>query len=660
MKKLLLTTIFRPFGVDDQYGNATTLAEFHHTNLTSAQGIFSLRGANPNLGLHFIAGNLQTPTVILENPSLDEFKQELKKGYDYVGINFSPTTFGKTRKMCEVTKEVSPSSKTVIGGYGTAVPEADTIADHVCRGEGVQFMRKLLGEPIDRPLKHPRVYNPALKLMGIHMGKAGLIAAGLGCPRACEFCLTSYYFNCKHLPILRTGKEIYDVMIDQAQELPLKKRTKTRDYLIIEEDFLADKKRVDELAYYTKKKLDEPVMFACFGAAASIMQYDVKELAAMGLECVWVGIESPHQYYKKLKGIDLKQMISSLQEHGIMTISSMVLGYDFHTEESIQQDIDYLLSLNSTFNQFMLYTPLPGTPLFKKASQEGRILNLPWKDFDGFHFTMNHPHISPQRMEEIQREGYRKGFHKLGPSIMRALEANYKGYKTLKDADSPILRKRAEGHHKSCQFSLALFPAAIKYAPNDEIRRKIKAMQAAFISEFGLSSKTIWSSRYVSAKLALQDIKEKFVPAKIPQPKLGRYCYRMSPDELISAELAGKKLDGVKNNILKITVDEIEKIQAKLVICKGNLDKLTAEKISKMLIHFMERSSGSLVLDFREITNIDFLAMRDLLKRLEKYRQRIKLIFQESHIEKIITQLEGKIESFEIFDCREKLLQSLA
>ncbi len=369
MKKLLLTTIFKPFGVDDQYGNSTTLAEFHHTNLTGAQGIFSIRGANPNLGLHFIAENLQIPTVVLENPSLDEFKQQLQDGYDYVGINFSPTTFAKAKKMCELTKEISPKTKTIVGGYGTAVAEAADIADYACRGEGVQFMRKLLGEPLDTPLKHPRVYNTQNEIMGMRMGKAGLIAAGLGCPRGCEFCLTSHYFDCKHLPMLKTGKEVYDVMIDQSEELPLKRRTKTRDFLIIEEDFLLDKKRVDELASYTKKKIDEPILFACFGAADSIMQYDPKELAAMGLECVWTGVESPMKSYQKLEGIDIKKMIASLHDHGIMTITSMVLGYDFHTEENIHEHIDYLFSLNSTFNQFMLYTPLPGTPLFKKASK---------------------------------------------------------------------------------------------------------------------------------------------------------------------------------------------------------------------------------------------------------------------------------------------------
>ncbi len=659
MKKLLLTTVFKPFGINDQYGNASTLAEFYHTNLTSAQGIFSIRGANPNLGLHFLAENLQIPTVVLENPSLAEFEKHLKKGYDYVGINFSPTTFDKARKMCELTREIAPNSKTIVGGYGTAVAGVEKIADYVCHGEGVQFMRKLLGEPQARPLKHPRVFNPAAETMGIQLGMAGLIVAGLGCPRGCDFCLTSHYFDCKHLPMLRTGKEIFDVMMDQAQELPLKKRTRTRDYLIIEEDFLLDKKRVDELAGYTKRELENPVLFACFGAADSIMQYDFKELAAMGLECVWLGVESPRKNYKKLKGIDLKHLIGSLHDHGILTIASMVLGYDFHTEESLRQDIDYMLSMESTFNQFMLYTPLPGTPLFKKAARDGRILNLPWKDFDGFHFTMKHPHISPKRMEEIQREAFRKGFHKLGPSVIRAVETNFKGYQTLKNFDSPALKKRAEFNAHSCRFALALIPAAIKYAPNQEIKDKIIALQDNIKAEFGISSSIHWASKYVSAKLALKSAKEKLIPAKASQPKLCMKTYRMAPQERISVELVGRELRGVKDNILKISVQEMEKIQAQLVVCRGHLDKLSAEKINKSLIHFLERNSKPLVLDFGGLSHIEPLAIKNMLKELEKYRQQVKLIFQENQV-KLVKYLEENIQAFEIFYCRDKLIQSFA
>jgi anti-anti-sigma regulatory factor len=107
-------------------------------------------------------------------------------------------------------------------------------------------------------------------------------------------------------------------------------------------------------------------------------------------------------------------------------------------------------------------------------------------------------------------------------------------------------------------------------------------------------------------------------------------------------------------------VEEIEKMQALLVKCKGHLNAMTAKKINKRLTAFLKNSSSGLVLDFGEITHIDPAAIETMLKKLEKHHQRIKLFFQKNQLEKIINRLEGKISSFEIFDCWDTLLASFA
>ncbi len=257
-------------------------------------------------------------------------------------------------------------------------------------------------------------------------------------------------------------------------------------------------------------------------------------------------------------------------------------------------------------------------------------------------------------MEEIQREGYRRGFHELGPSIIRALEVNYKGYHTLKNCTEPMLKKRAEEHRQSCRFSMAILPAAIKYAPNEKIRQKIKQMQKTFTEEFGLSSKIKWASKYVSTKLALKNLKEQFIPAKIPQPSMVKKTYRMSLNELVSREITG-----LKDNTLSITVQEMKKEHAGLVICKGHLDTLIVKKINKTLIPFLEKNNKSLILDFAQISNIDQSAVKILLNELEKYQKRIKFVFQKNHIDKIIQWL-GDSFSFEMFSCMDEVVESFA
>ena len=45
-------------------------------------------------------------------------------------------------------------------------------------------------------------------LLGCWLG-AAVVLAGLGCPHGCEFCATSHYHGRKHIPLLKTGEDIY-------------------------------------------------------------------------------------------------------------------------------------------------------------------------------------------------------------------------------------------------------------------------------------------------------------------------------------------------------------------------------------------------------------------------------------------------------------------
>src|SRR4030065_963948 len=97
--------------------------------------------------------------------------------------------------------------------------------------------------------------------MPLPMGKVAVLFAGLGCPTGCDFYTTSHFFKMKHIPLLRTGKEIYQAMKAYDSVLP------EATYSIIDEDFLKDRKRVEELYEYTSKDLERPRSFSCFSSA---------------------------------------------------------------------------------------------------------------------------------------------------------------------------------------------------------------------------------------------------------------------------------------------------------------------------------------------------------------------------------------------------------
>ena len=112
MPNILLTGVIGPHG-NIQFDLAGD-------RLTRDQDIFTTTSHFHYVVLHFLAQNLASPCVVLEHPSLEDFEEELRKGYDFVGINFTLVNIVKTMQMCDVVRRVAPQTKIVLGGYGTS------------------------------------------------------------------------------------------------------------------------------------------------------------------------------------------------------------------------------------------------------------------------------------------------------------------------------------------------------------------------------------------------------------------------------------------------------------------------------------------------------------------------------------------------------------
>ena len=111
MPRLLFTTAFKPYGIDDLYSRRDSFPEVFHNRVTREQGIFSYRGHFSAFGLHVIANNVSAESVVLEYPTFDRFKKELEKGYDYVGVGSVVANFQKVRAMAEAVRELQQDHK---------------------------------------------------------------------------------------------------------------------------------------------------------------------------------------------------------------------------------------------------------------------------------------------------------------------------------------------------------------------------------------------------------------------------------------------------------------------------------------------------------------------------------------------------------------------
>jgi len=612
MKKILLTTVCGPFGVDTDDCTEHIQTELFHAQVTRAQGIFSPRVKYISYGLEYIAENLQAPVTVLQYPTMRQFRRELKKGYDYVGINFVIATFEKMRAMHDVVREVSPASEIVLGGYGTMLPACKPYGDHICKEEGVAFLRRLLGESPDGELRHV-VYPTFGKIAGVPAMKGAVVMAGLGCPHGCEFCATSHFHKQKHIPLLKTGRDLH-------REIRRVHSTLENPRLpvgIIEEDFLIQKKRAEEYLECVLEDKQDPIKISCFASAKAISMWDPDDLVRMGIEAIWIGVESQQANYSKLRGVDVKEIINSLHERGINTLASLILGHDFHTEEMVWEDFEYFVSLKPSLSQFLIMTPACSTPFFDRLQANDRLLDVPHREWDGFHLTFKHPNISKPIMEKLILDVYDEEFRRLGPSVLRYVERQLDGYLRYKDSADELLRIRAEQYREECVTALPLFPTAIRTAPSPEVALWLSTVQQRIKNHAG-------SGGFKNALL------KAIVPicARIEQFKLNHLGYSQ-PKRLRTEYRTGeqkKEAATATNDFSIISRPQPVEGHTLVVDLLGAFDGLSVAAARQKIESYLAEHRGYLAITFTGLTCDEPGTLLTLLEKLKEYRERIKLI----------------------------------
>ena len=107
-----------------------------------------------------------------------------------------------------------------------------------------------------------------------------------------------------------------------------------------------------------------------FSSANVLRQYTMEQLVGLGINWVWLGLEGKDSRYGKLDGMDTRELIRALQTHGIRVLGSRIIGLEEHTAENMDEMIEYAVRHGTDLHQFMLYTPIPGTPLFADQAAE--------------------------------------------------------------------------------------------------------------------------------------------------------------------------------------------------------------------------------------------------------------------------------------------------
>ena len=140
-------------------------------------------------------------------------------------------------------------------------------------------------------------------------------------------------------------------------------------------------------------------------------------LKEAGLKAVKVGVESGDPEVLKdanrftIKKDDQLTKIRELEKNNILISSMFIIGFPTDTEESVMKTINYSKKLNTTFAQFSVWTPYPGTPVFKEF--EDKITVDKFENFDQYNLVFKHNTFTPEKVRALLSKCYTAYYSRL-------------------------------------------------------------------------------------------------------------------------------------------------------------------------------------------------------------------------------------------------------
>jgi radical SAM superfamily enzyme YgiQ (UPF0313 family) len=361
---------------------------------------------------------------------------------DLVAISAITSTAPQSYKLADMMR--AAGKVVVMGGTHTSFlpDEGMQHADFVVRGEGEFAFQELVdaiqrgdgfdkiqnltyrtgdGHVVSNP-ERPKIPNldvnpiPDYHLIsGWKPGGVISVATSRGCPFSCTFCSVPGMY----------GHAFRTHTIDRVlEELTIHKGNM---YTFFADDiFTANKKRVKELLRQMISRNLTPE----WGAQVRTETVDDPELLELMRDSncfnVYVGFESINPrtlklFQKKQDLAKIERSIERFHEHKIRIHGMFVVGSDEDDVETIDATAEFALKHDIDSVQFMILTPIPGSPDWDSLYAKGDkyVINRNWTFYDGHHAVHQPRRMTPYELQMAAINGMGKFYSWRG--IMRKL-----------------------------------------------------------------------------------------------------------------------------------------------------------------------------------------------------------------------------------------------
>ena len=138
----------------------------------------------------------------------------------------------------------------------------------------------------------------------------------------------------------------------------------------------------------------------------------IELLKKAGLELVYVGVESSNDVVlEDMKRFTVEhdkqyQIIKKCEDAGIVVKTMFIIGNPEDTEDTITASIKYSQYLPSLYAQFSVFTPYPGTPVFRDF--KNLINETKLENFNQYKLVFRHKNLSVEKIEKLKSMAYFK------------------------------------------------------------------------------------------------------------------------------------------------------------------------------------------------------------------------------------------------------------
>jgi len=311
--------------------------------------------------------------------------KSLPTGFDLVAISSFSAQINEAYELADRYREAGIRS--VIGGLHVSMlpDEAALHCDAVVIGEGESVWLQVLEDAANGVLK--RRYGslesgfdladaqmPAFHLLDLSKYNRLTVQTSRGCPHRCEFCASSILLtrHYKQKPVEKVLAEI-----DRIQSLWKRPFIEFAD----DNSFVNHRYWKELLPHLSGRKLR---WFAETDIAVADDDEMLDLMRESGCAQVLIGLESPVD--EGLHGLEMKndwklrklpryrEAIRKIQSHGITVNGCFIIGLDGHTPRIFDDVFNFVRETELYEVQVTILTPFPGTPLYARLENEGRLL----------------------------------------------------------------------------------------------------------------------------------------------------------------------------------------------------------------------------------------------------------------------------------------------